>query len=111
VLFHDRIVALFVAPEYRVVSGLLPLMILAGGLYAAGQIAVLSLLSGVNSRALIAPKIVTALLGVALNFAGAFWFGLNGVVWAGVLFGLIYLVWIIFLTRRMKEPPTAEGHP
>jgi O-antigen/teichoic acid export membrane protein len=105
-LFHQPIFDLFVAPEYRVVSPLLPLMIVSGGLYAAGQIVVLSLLSGVNSRALIVPKIVTALLGVAMNFAGAFWLGLKGVVWAGVLFGVFYLAWVLILTepRRRATP-------
>ena len=90
------------------VSALLPLMIVSGGLYAAGQIVVLSLLSGVNSRALITPKIVTALLGVAMNFAGAFWLGLKGVVCAGVLFGVFYLAWVLILTDGRSGRSTTE---
>src|SRR5216117_2964606 len=91
---------LFAAPVYREVSPLLTVTVLSGGLFAAGQIAVLSLLSGVNSQRLIAPKIGTALLGVLLNFGGAFWLGLRGVVYAGFAVSLIYLVWILILVKR-----------
>ena len=102
-LFHQQIFSLFVAPEYRRVSPLLTLMILAGGLFAAGQIAVLSLLSGVNSQALLAPKIATALLGVLLNFAGAYWLGLNGVVYAVAVVSLAYIVWVLILVQRHQK--------
>jgi len=99
-LFHREILSFFAAPEYREFSPLLPLMVLSGGLFAAGQIAVLSLLSGANSQRLIAPKIITALLGVLLNIGGAFWLGLSGVVYAGVAVSSIYLVWIVMLVKR-----------
>jgi O-antigen/teichoic acid export membrane protein len=99
-LFHREILSLLAAPGYRTVSPLLPMMVLSGGLFAAAQIAVLSLLSGFNSRFLMAPKIVTALVGVLLNFAGAFWLGLSGVVYAGVATSSIYLVWVWFLVKR-----------
>ena len=102
-LFHQQIFSLFVAPEFRHVSALLPLLILAGGLFAAGQIAVLSLLSGVNSRVLLAPKIGTGLLGVLLNFAAAHWLGLGGVVYAGVAASSIYLVWVVILVGRHQN--------
>jgi len=65
-------------------------------------VAVLSLLSGVNTRVLIAPKIVTALLGVLLNFAGAFWLGIRGVVYAGIVVSSIYLAWILILVKRER---------
>jgi O-antigen/teichoic acid export membrane protein len=100
--FHRQIFAVFVAPEYRQVSPWLPAMVLAGGFYAAGQVAVISLLSGVNTKGLIAPKIVTALLGIVLNFVTAYWFGLGGVVYSGVAVSLIYLVWVLILTEPRR---------
>jgi len=102
--FHRKIFALFVGPEYRLVSPWLPAMVLAGGFFAAGQIAGLSLLSEVDTKRLIAPKIVTALLGVAGNFVGAFWFGLTGVVCASVLFSVTYLTWVWILTKSRPFP-------
>jgi len=101
-LLHTPIFLLLAAPEYRGVSSLLPWMVLSGGLFASGQIAVLSILSGVNSRGLVVPKIVTALLGITLNFIGAYWFGLRGVVFANVTFSLVYLVWILYLARPSR---------
>jgi O-antigen/teichoic acid export membrane protein len=101
-LFHQQIFSLLVAPEYRRVSSFLPWMILGGGLFAAAQIAGLSLLCDVNSRVLLAPKIITAVLGVVLNFAGAHWFGLAGVVYGGLLFSLTYLAWVFALAKRHR---------
>jgi O-antigen/teichoic acid export membrane protein len=98
-LVHRQVFTLLVAPAYRSVSRFLPWMILAGGLFAAGQLAVLSLLAGTASKGLIAPKITTALLGVALNFAGAHWFGIAGVVAANVALSLFYCVWLAVQTR------------
>src|SRR5208282_5628895 len=38
-LLHNQIFRLVVAPQYRQVAGWLPYMVLAGGLFASGQIA------------------------------------------------------------------------
>ncbi len=100
--FHAQVFSLLVAPDYRMVSSLLPWMILSGGLFASGQIAVLSLLTSTDTETIIAPKIVTASLGGALNFCGAYWFGLRGVIAASVVFSLIYLLWILALARPSK---------
>jgi len=103
--FHRQIFAMLVAPEYQQVSPWLPAMVLAGGLFAAAQVAGLTLLSEVDTKRLIAPKIVTALLGVGGNLVGAFWFGLPGVVCASVLFSMTYLTWVWLLTlgRPFRE--------
>jgi len=99
-LLHTQICTLLVAPQYREVSPLLPWVVLSGGLFASGQVAVLSLLSGTETHHLIAPKIVTALLGIGLNIGGACWFGLRGVVFAGLAFSATYFLWILLLSKR-----------
>ena len=99
-LFHAQIFRLFAAAEYASVSYLLPWMLLAGGIFAAGQTIALDLMSQMKTQAMIAPKLITALLGVALNFAGAYWYGIAGIVIAGVLFSGSYLVWMAALARR-----------
>lgn len=99
---HKRIFSLLVAPEYRIVSSFLPWMVLSGGLFASGQAASLLLMTDLDTRGLIVPKIVTALLGVLLNFAGAYWFGLRGVVFASIAFSLMYFVWILCLAKPSR---------
>jgi O-antigen/teichoic acid export membrane protein len=98
-LFHQQIFFWLAAPKYRGVSSLLPLMVLAGGLFASGQVASLLITTDIRTHALIAPKIFTAILGIMLNFAGAYFLGLPGVVWAGLVFSLSYFFWIINLNR------------
>jgi O-antigen/teichoic acid export membrane protein len=103
-LFHAPLFAVLVGPEYRAISPLLPWLVLAGGLFACGQVAVLPLLSETNTQALVAPKIVTALLGIGLNLGGAFWLGLRGVVFAGTAFAAAYFLWVVLLAKPAHRP-------
>ncbi len=102
-LFHAQIFRILVAAEYASVSHLLPWVLLGGGLFAAGQTLALNLMSQMKTQMMIAPKLMTALLGVALNFAGAYWYGITGIVIAGMLFSLSYLVWMAALAKH-EEP-------
>ncbi|HYL72964.1 MAG TPA: hypothetical protein VEU96_02110 [Bryobacteraceae bacterium] len=95
-----RILALLVAPEYRVRSSLITLLILASGCFSAGQIAALNLMTSFSTRRLIAPKIVTAIAGVALIAVGAAYSATNGVVVAQLIFSAGYLFWILYLNRK-----------
>ncbi len=106
-LLHAQIFSVLVAPQYRVVSPLLPWMVLSGGLFAAGQVAALALLSGTATQHLLIPKIVTALLGIVLNIGGAYWLGVRGVVYAGLTFAVVYFLWVLILSRQ--SPPAFPG--
>jgi O-antigen/teichoic acid export membrane protein len=102
-LFHSQIFSLLVAPQYQVTSPLLPLMVTASGLFCLGQAASLSLLTGLDSKALLPPKITTALVGVLLSFVGAFSLGVRGVVYASVAASFIFLAWVLILVTRKRR--------
>jgi O-antigen/teichoic acid export membrane protein len=104
---HDWIFHLFVAAKYHAVSNLLPWVVLAGGIFAAGQMLALKLMSEMKSAAMTSAKIVTAILGVGLNIYGASRFGLSGVVVALVAFSCIYFFWMAWLAQF---PPTPVNH-
>lgn len=99
-----KILALLLAPDYRDQSTLLTPLILASGCFAAGQIGAIHSLMAMNTRRLIAPKIVTAVIGGVLIVAGAAVAGTKGVVAAQLAFSLAYLIWIVVLNCRHAAP-------
>jgi len=97
-LCHEWIFRLLVATQYRSVSYLMPWVILAGGLYSAGQVLGLKFMSDMNTHALVWPKISTSLVGVLLSFVGAYIAGLKGVVYGAVTFSVLQFVWLGWLS-------------
>jgi O-antigen/teichoic acid export membrane protein len=92
-LLHDLLFEYLVAAEYRSASTLLPLAVLAGGALNVGQVLALIPMALGNSRALLAPRIGSALLAIGLNIAGAYVLGAVGVLVAGVIVGVTYALW------------------
>lgn len=95
-IFHAQIFGLLVADEYRSVSYLLPWLTFSAGLFAAGQINALNLMSQMKTNKMVIAKVVTALLGVLLNFIGAYAYGINGIVAASFIFSIMYFLWMVF---------------
>lgn len=106
--FHGPIFAALVATHYGSSSYLLPWVILSGGIFAAGQVVTLELVSRMQTGSMIAPKIVTSLLGISLNFTGAHLFGTVGLIGASSLTSLVYLLWIIKLTLATRTQTEYE---
>lgn len=101
--FHGWIFQILVATQYGAISHLLPWVLLAGGLFSAGQSLALGLMSQIKTRTMVVVKIVTALLGVAFNFVGAYIHGIEGVVFACNLFSVAYLLWMAIIARRTTD--------
>ena len=91
---HEFVFRWLVSPEYRFVSWLLPGTVLAGGLFATGQLISLSVVTETRTTSLLFPKVVTALIGIGSNAVGAVLYGVKGVVAANVVFSVFYCVWM-----------------
>jgi O-antigen/teichoic acid export membrane protein len=98
-LIHGQIFHLLVAEKYASVSPLLPYMFLASGIFVGSQMIELSLMSQMKTRMMIMAKITAAVIGVALNFFGAFSYGIEGVVFAGLITSVLYFLWLGVLSR------------
>jgi O-antigen/teichoic acid export membrane protein len=99
-LFHSEIFRYFVANKYAPVSQLLPWMLLAGGVFAAGQTIELNFMSQMKTRTMLLTKIITSQLGVIFNFAGAYLFGIAGIVFANVLFCSLFTICMAILSVK-----------
>lgn len=101
--FHELIFRTFVAASFSEVSGYLPLVVAAGGLFTSGQFFALKLYSELQSKRMVLANTVSASAGVAMNVIGAWLFGLNGVVGALIGYALIYFLWMAWLATHRHE--------
>jgi O-antigen/teichoic acid export membrane protein len=106
-VLHEQIFQLLVAEDFAEVSPLLPWVLLSGGLFAAAQTRSLHIMGLMKPAALLPVKVGTAVLGVSLSFGGAYLYGVPGTVAAGVVFGLVYLIWVSILSFRHGRPSGA----
>lgn len=102
-VFHAQIFRLLVSQEYRAISHLLPWMLFAGGITAASQVCALNLMSQMKTRIMAVAKICTAVLGVLFNIAGAYAYGITGIVMAGVLFSVLSFFWMMVLLQKISK--------
>ncbi|WP_171173373.1 lipopolysaccharide biosynthesis protein [Ruegeria sp. HKCCD8929] len=105
-VWHAKIFAFAAGTEFQSASIYLPWLLLAAGLIATGEVLTLTILGRQDTKALIAPKVASALTGIFLSLLGAAWIGIWGVVAAQVAHAALYLIWII--TRL--APSHMRGH-
>lgn len=95
--FHQEIFHYVIARRFTLESNLLPWAVASGGALSIGQTISIHLMSTMKTHLLAYAKIVTAVLGVAFNVAGARLFGLKGVVIGDFMFSATYLGAVGFL--------------
>jgi O-antigen/teichoic acid export membrane protein len=103
-LLHRQIFMLFAGPDFREYSQLLPWTVLAGGLFAAGQIASLRLMSENRTSALMAAKVAAACIGIGANITGAYIAGATGVVIALAFSSLAFLAVVLACVLIRRDP-------
>jgi O-antigen/teichoic acid export membrane protein len=104
------IFSLLASDAYRSGAHLLPLLVLNGGLFATGQFATLQLMCSSRTGVLVAPKVVTAVVGVCANFVASYCWGPPGVATAGTVTSAIYFLWVVWLVRRQMRCPSVIRH-
>jgi len=100
--FHRQIFSVLVADEYCNVSHLFPWIVMSGGVFASGQILSLNLMTAMRTEFLLAPKIITAVAAIILNFTCSYYFGIKGVVFANLVFSCVYYIWVCLVNHKLQ---------
>lgn len=82
---------------------LLPLFVLSAGLFSIGQLMELNIVTANQPQRLICPKSTVSLFAFAAYVAGAYSWGIVGVVWAGIVARMIFLGWIVRIDRGLAR--------
>jgi len=65
-------------------------------------------MSDLNTVKSLPVKIFSSLIGIALNFYGAWTYGLTGVVVANVIFAFIYFSMMLFTAKEILSMPQSD---
>jgi O-antigen/teichoic acid export membrane protein len=98
VFLHTQIFHIFVSKEYQSISYLLPWVALSGGFFASAQTISLNLMSQMKTRMMMIVKILISIFGIVLNFSGAYFYGIKGVISASVLTSVLYFLGMSLLS-------------
>lgn len=102
-LFSELALDLLSAEGYRQLHIYLPLFVIAGGLFGAGQVAALGIQSQNRTRDLLKIKLTSAIIGVASNLILVPFYGAPGVGISLGIFAAIYLLWLLIDTRKTGD--------
>lgn len=102
-LGHELVFEVMVNNKYHSVSYLMPYVVFSAGLFSIGQMLFTKLSSELRISELLKPKILTALIGVLLNFTGAYLFGVDGVVISLLLFSIGFSLWMVYLSSYQRS--------
>jgi O-antigen/teichoic acid export membrane protein len=103
-IFSFKILSFVVSSDFLQYSAMLPYMILAAGLYSAGDVLQSQLMYEKRVGDILKVKILTSLMCLIMNAVGAYWFGARGTVTAMIIFGLATLIGYLIMTRlRIKS--------
>jgi O-antigen/teichoic acid export membrane protein len=91
----DWIFSILAAKEYQHLNHYLPFFIFAGGLFGAGQVAVLKFHSQNKTKKILKVKLISALLGIGMNIFLVPIYGLFGVVISLIIFATVYLFMLV----------------
>lgn len=106
-LLHEELFTVFVAQQYRAASTLMPWLILASGIFFAGEVSGMFLNTCMKPRLQMPPKIATAIIGIFLNLVMAIHYGAAGVAYALLAFSSIYFAWMRIVAARAYRQMSA----
>jgi len=93
---------IFLGNSYKEYSYVMPYLVLSAGIFSSGQICSLAIQAKDRVDGLISVKIVTAVVGIFMNYFGAKYYGLVGIVMSSIAFGIFYYSWILIIVFREK---------
>ena len=96
-----EIINLISSSKYSVYWYILPVLILGTGLFYTGQAQTLLGMGLSQPQKYIAPKIIIGVGSLGVNFFFIFLFGLKGISYSILVIGLLYVLYITLVNRRI----------
>lgn len=102
-LFGEQVIRLLSAEKYVKLAGYLPWMVVAGGLFNFGQNYANRFMLSMQTRLLLYPKIIAAVIGIVINFLFVHYWGLQGLIVGAVITQTAYVVVLIITWTRLAS--------
>ena len=107
--FGEPVIRLLSHEKYVSVAAYLPLTALAGGLFNYAQNYSNRYMMALQTRKLIVPKVAASIAGIIFNLAGAYWFGLKGLIVSVAITQAFYVLMILAVWRVTEKGMTTNA--
>jgi O-antigen/teichoic acid export membrane protein len=97
--FSADLVIFLASKKYLYSANYFYLLVLSGTFFFAAQVHATRCMSILKTATLIVPNIVISILGAILNFSGAYFWGVQGVVLASLIFSIGYFSIMFFINK------------
>lgn len=95
---HELLFRILVGTSYLNSSYLLPYFVLSAGIFSAGQVYNLKMESKIMVKEMILAKVITATIGIGLNFLLASFYGFIGVLIASIAYSIINFLGMLLIS-------------
>ena len=93
---------IFVAKEYLIISGYLPIMIASGGIFGIALVIAAKHLSFLSAEQIMPATIGSAIIGVIAAFTGVYFYSFVGAVYAGLVHSVSYLILLLIVKKTWE---------
>lgn len=108
-VLHGQIFDLLLSSQYRRSSHLMPWMTLAAGFQACHHILGIRVSAWLKTQTLVLPQMAAGCMFVVLNAAGAYWGGIEGLVFCFVVASFLHFTWMIVLSQHLMRAAEASS--
>lgn len=99
---HEVVFEIFVGEEFREISYMLPIIVIAGGIFGTAMLIGSKLFALMSAREAMPASIISSIIGILASIIGVYYFSIIGAIYAILIHAISYFILIIYTKPKQK---------